>query len=64
MKSGCGTPQVGESVQQVTTKQAVPQHVVVLVNDGWKTWSRWLATLWLTAMLKIQEDYYGDVGRI
>ena len=64
MKSGCGTPQVGESVRQLTAKQAVPQHVVVLVHDGWKTWSRWLATLWLTVMLKIQEDYYGDVGRI
>jgi hypothetical protein len=62
VKSGCGTPQVGESVQQLPG--AVPQHVVVLVHDGWKTWSRRMATLWLTAMLKIQEDYYGDVGRI
>jgi len=63
VKRECGTPQVGESVQ-LTARQAAPQHIVVRVHDGWNTWSRWLAALWLTVMLKIQGDYYGDVGRI
>jgi hypothetical protein len=37
----------------------VPQHIVVWLLGGRKTWS-----LWLTVMLKMQEDYYGDVVRI